>query len=318
MESSIPVWSRGIRACAATIALTALCIFPLVANAADEKIIRIGFQFQSDSQSSRARFEAALDRWQEETNSLSKQSRVEVLVFDEKEALEKALETMRVEAAVIYSHSLFEFLESVRLEIGCAVGKEGGGYFRFVLLSRKDGPVRKIEDLDGATLDAVISRFSHLPLMWLEQNISNAGMVVGPRVANAESAFDAVLRTYFGQSDAALVTRDDFQANVKLNSLLALDLTVLAESPPLPSRFLVFPIQTPNSTRREVINRALSAQLEIKDHPFLPNLVEAFHEYSEEESAALFEILRDHGKLARDKPTANDNAVAGKPEAAGD
>ncbi|MEM0895312.1 MAG: PhnD/SsuA/transferrin family substrate-binding protein [Verrucomicrobiota bacterium] len=317
-ESSFPAWTRGIPALAATLTMAALCVLPLGASPKEEGVVRIGFQLIEDDQSIRARFEGALDRWQEEMNSLGQTPEVEAVVFDRNDNLEKALQTVRVEAAVIYSHSLLELLESVRLEIGCAVGKDRGGNFRFIVLGRKDGPIRSIEDLDGATLDAVGSRFSHLPLMWLEQSISNSGMVVGPRVSKAESAFDAIVRTYFGQSDAALVTREDFQANVKLNSLLALDLAILAESPPLPSRFLVFPIQTPTSIRRNLINRTLNAQLQIKDHPFLPILIEEFHEYKEEDSVALLEILRDHGKLVHENEAGSRNSVAGEPDAAGD
>ena len=142
-------------------------------------------------------------------------------------------------------------------------------------------------------------------------------MQVGPNVAYVESAFDAVVPAYFKQADVALVTREAFEHNAKLNSQMVGSLEVVAESPPFPSRFLIFPLETPTYLRKEIIQRALNANLQIKDLPFLPPLTEVFHEFSEGDVDQLRLIMRAREELASKETRGSGVNMAGEPQKPG-
>ena len=125
------------------------------------------------------------------------------------------------------------------LAVSITGGQEAESY---VLLARKAGPVGSVEDLAGRRLTVLLNPRMSLALSWLDTVLLQRGQRPAREQVSALSTYNrttqVVLPVFFGQADAALVTRRAFATMTELNPALGLGLRELLVSPPLiPSGF---------------------------------------------------------------------------------
>jgi ABC-type phosphate/phosphonate transport system substrate-binding protein len=107
----------------------------------------------------------------------------------------------------------------------------------YLVISRADGPVSKVEDLKGHGLIVQNDARGSLAQYWLEVLCHEHGlghaadatskMTFSPKVTQV------VLPVFFGKSDACVVTRNGWEVMAELNPQLRKELRVIAASPPV-------------------------------------------------------------------------------------
>ncbi len=122
--------------------------------------------------------------------------------------------------------------------------QDHGVHVRYVLLVRRDGSVADLADLKGHEL--VVSDHQQMIFagFWLESLLADVdGNRAGRRPmdqAKVATPSKAILRVFFQQALAALVTLEAFELACELNPQLRDELKVVRESPPLVTSFFLF------------------------------------------------------------------------------
>jgi len=104
----------------------------------------------------------------------------------------------------------------------------------FLLLTRRDGRLQTLADLQGKKL--LVNQLDwRVARLWLEVGLHQEGLPEGGahfgEIALAERISSQVLPVFFGQADACIVTARGFATLTELNPQLARELGVLARSP---------------------------------------------------------------------------------------
>lgn len=116
---------------------------------------------------------------------------------------------------------------------------EAGGSFseRYVALAREEGGMKKLGDLRGCKLIIHESDRLSLAVPWLDvlllrEGINGASTGFFGDVARERKLSSAVLRVFFGQWDACIVTLNGFHGMAELNPQVGSRLRVIETSPP--------------------------------------------------------------------------------------
>ena len=108
---------------------------------------------------------------------------------------------------------------------------------QYVLLVHRDSGIERIEDLRGRTLAVFKNARMSLAPIWLDVRLIEAGFsgTTGfcGHVTPISKLSQTVLKVFFRQIDACLVTRRGFETMNELNPQLGQQLKVLVESPEL-------------------------------------------------------------------------------------
>lgn len=122
---------------------------------------------------------------------------------------------------------------------------KGRGYGeQYLLLVRRDAGTDDLQALRGRSLARHVSATTSTAMPWLETKLADQGIgparqFLGP-IEDLENPSKAVLRVFFGQADACLVTSNAFSISCELNPQVAKKLKPLAGSPPLVPTVLYF------------------------------------------------------------------------------
>lgn len=107
----------------------------------------------------------------------------------------------------------------------------------YVLLVRRDSGIRTLDDLEGRKLVVGSEHNQLTPTSWLRQVLEDRGLPdlaeLAESTAGESRPTKVVLSVFFGQADAALVSRHEFDAMVELNPQVGQRLVALAASPRL-------------------------------------------------------------------------------------
>ncbi len=212
-------------------------------EAPPESGFRIGVSYGSFGTVGRNDAGAALKAW---ATTVVRERRlsfpVHVELFDTEPELTRALEKGRVDAA---SMTAAEFLTSgSRPEHVILTAMETGHFEQYVLVARREVGARTIADLRGQRLVRYDSPRAGVAWPWLETALASSGLGGGLEFWSATSVVDkpskAVLRVFFRQAEACLVTTNAFRVACELNPQIARSLQVLLTSPPIVPTLMFF------------------------------------------------------------------------------
>lgn len=115
---------------------------------------------------------------------------------------------------------------------------------QYVLLSHKEGRVKTLADLSGASLQLYTNPRACLAPLWLDIILARHGLPTAARFAgkvSGESKLSKViLPVFFRQADVCVVTRSGFDIMAELNPQISAQLIVLAESPEMVPAMFAF------------------------------------------------------------------------------
>ncbi len=167
---------------------------------------------------------------------------VETTMFDTVEALHSALKTCEIDAVSMLADQ-FLALESGLQPDEVFLGTKNRSFTeQYELLVHQDGGIMDVQGLAGQKLVLHASARTSLALQWIDTLLARRSL--GPaaevlsNVTEIASPSKAVLKVFFKQADAALVTSNVFELACELNPQLRKQLRVLAVSPEVvPSLF---------------------------------------------------------------------------------
>jgi len=127
----------------------------------------------------------------------------------------------------------------------------------YLLLTRDDSSLRRIEGLVGSHIIISSDLRSSLALCWLEvllaeHHLASATQVAG-RIAFFPKTTQVVLPVFFGKADACIVTRNNFEVMCELNPQLKKQLRILATSPTLVPALSCFSRGTPEALKQQIL-----------------------------------------------------------------
>ncbi|HTP29278.1 MAG TPA: PhnD/SsuA/transferrin family substrate-binding protein [Anaeromyxobacteraceae bacterium] len=107
----------------------------------------------------------------------------------------------------------------------------------YLLLVRKDGAIKGLQDLRGRSLIVSSDLRAALAPIWLDvlsqQHGFDSPQQVFGKISFASKPTQVVLPVFFGKSDACIVTRNAWDVMGELNPQVKTQLRVIAESPPV-------------------------------------------------------------------------------------
>ena len=218
-------------------------------------LFRLGISYPSFGTVSRNDASAALKAWAATLRRERKLAvKVEVEVFERERDLSQALSREQVDAASLTAEG-FAHLESkpeaVFLTSKCKVFTEG-----YVLLVNRRSGIDDVPALKGGKVVRHESPKMSMAQPWLEVLLGSRGLArtrdFFGELTPIENPSKAVLRVFFRQSDACLVTTNGFALACELNPQLRKELKILAFSPAVvPSVFFFRPSYT-GSVRQDM------------------------------------------------------------------
>ncbi|WP_167496484.1 phosphate/phosphite/phosphonate ABC transporter substrate-binding protein [Desulfopila sp. IMCC35006] len=160
-----------------------------------------------------------------------------VVMFDSLELMVDAVRQGALELVSIPSIEYLNIRKTIPL-IPAFVGTNGTSQGKdYVIITRKDSGIHSFSDLrDKSMMLPSVTTYEPAHL-WLEVMLLKAGKgardVFFSQVKEAPKMTKAIMAVFFRQADAAIVTGAGLEISQQLNPQLAVQLTVLAESPNL-------------------------------------------------------------------------------------
>lgn len=159
----------------------------------------------------------------------------ETTIFPDLSSVEKSLKEKGVDIVVLFSHELIEIRNKVHLEPVYAADYGSNFYHDELLLVRADSGLSNLGDLKGKRLVIELGQKGTLPMLWLETLLLKEGVqsiqTYFSTIREAARATQAILPVFFGQADACVVGRFNFETMVELNPQVGKMLKVIARSP---------------------------------------------------------------------------------------
>jgi ABC-type phosphate/phosphonate transport system substrate-binding protein len=164
------------------------------------------------------------------------------------EAIETAAELLKkMQQHYVHAASLtIEDLQKmgIRPKFVFTTSKEGRLGEQYIILARCDTGIENLKDLRGRRLVRHASTYTIPSLPWLETRLDEQGLGRAKEffseMAELDNPSKTVLRVFFRQSDACLVTTNAYALACELNPQLAAQLKVLSCSPLLIATMLCF------------------------------------------------------------------------------
>ena len=210
---------------------------------ASPDVFRVGVSYASFGTLSRNDAGAALKVWAAavvKERALPLEVRIEM--FERESELREALARQRVDAATMTAE---EFVQSgQKPEFLFLTARDKSFTEQFVILVRRGSGIEDLPALKGRKLILHSSPKTGLAQPWLETLLASRSLAPAKELlgelTTIENPSKAVLRVFFRQSDACVVTANAFELACELNPQLRKELKVLASSPPLIPSFLFF------------------------------------------------------------------------------
>lgn len=151
--------------------------------------------------------------------------------------LEKAMALGQLHAVSLSTEELVRTGEQP--EFIFVAAKDHGIGEHYVVLVRRDADIHDLAGLRGGRLVRHVSAHTSAALPWLETLLAEARLGAAKdllrEIAEIDNPSKAVLRVFFGQSEACLVTTNAYAIACELNPQIARKTRVLASSPKLVS-----------------------------------------------------------------------------------
>lgn len=247
--------------------LTIALLTAATADAAGEPsasdTFRVGYVGRLFTEVSRDDVEVALRLWAREVaGQLRAQLDPGIRFVASRDELIAQLRLGSLDLVALTTPQYLAIRDSVAIEPVFVTVSGGDSEQVYDLLVRRDRNVGALEDLAGGTLLIHAGRGDEsVASLWLDALLLRHGL--GPpetffgTIREATRAAQAALGVFFGQADAALLSRSAFTAMSELNPQLQQDLVALASSPPLLPSLACFPANMPADRRRLVLDGAL-------------------------------------------------------------
>ncbi|WP_158269658.1 PhnD/SsuA/transferrin family substrate-binding protein [Desulfonatronum sp. SC1] len=208
-----------------------------------DQVVRLGISSRTFPATNRNDALAAMRVWVDTViKERELRESVEVALYDSVEELRSAYEQGRVDAVSLTTEEIM--LLGVRPDYVYIPNQDHGFHVRYVLLVRRDGAVADVADLTGHELVVADHQRMVFAGFWLESLLADVdGNRTGRRLvdqARVAKPSKAILRVFFQQAQAALVTLEAFELACELNPQLRDELKVLRESPPLVTALFLF------------------------------------------------------------------------------
>jgi ABC-type phosphate/phosphonate transport system substrate-binding protein len=155
-------------------------------------------------------------------------------IFKDIEAVRRSLREKKVDAVGITLIEYAQLLPEISFSPIFLTYNAGSLTERYVLLTHRDGPIKKLADLGGRSLYMHTNPRACLAPLWLDdllmqQGHPTAARLIGKIVKESKLA-KVLLPVFFHQADACVVTRNGFDTMSELNPQISRQLVVLAES----------------------------------------------------------------------------------------
>jgi hypothetical protein len=266
------------------------------------QVFRIGLFSSTISKINRNDATAALKAWGEAIVK-ERNIRVEasVKLYDGFEELRKDFVENRLDAISITAMDFPQL--KVPVDFIFVISTNAGVNVRYALIVHRESGIETVGALRGRRVAIYRGQRMELANVWLESLLSEIGEnAVGPNrpaTAELENPSQAIFQVFFGQADAALVTRESFALAGEMNPQVGNQLTILAVSPPfIPTLFIFHP--TFQGSLREQMESAI---LELDATPGGRQVLTVFQSNGFEKTpfsvlAETLEFLDDHNRIA--------------------
>jgi ABC-type phosphate/phosphonate transport system substrate-binding protein len=238
------------------------------------RIVRVGFSNKILSDIDPRDASAAMELW---TNELSRAMGVktvpQTIIYKDTADLLAALKKGELS---IVSLTALEYLK-MHNETGlipAVIAPNNTGRARdFLLIARRDDSIRSIADLNRKTISLPSAKKQEIAHIWLDVLLMREGKrdrtSFFRQVKESGSPSQAIMALFFGQSDAAIISRGALETAVTLNPQIGKRLVVLSESKSLIGDFTCIPTVVNEKFRQSIEYAALHLHEKIEGRQIL-------------------------------------------------
>jgi len=159
------------------------------------------------------------------------------LIYENTEELAQLIDGGTVYAVNMNTPEYWLLREKARLDRFLVNIRNGTETETYLLLTRADGPLKSLAELQGKRLNVLTNSAMVLATVWLDVELAKATLPTTTKFFAPPSDFfkpaKVVLPVFFGQADACLTTRSSYALMVELNPQVGKQLRIIASSPPL-------------------------------------------------------------------------------------
>nr|WP_319491969.1 PhnD/SsuA/transferrin family substrate-binding protein [uncultured Desulfobacter sp.] len=159
---------------------------------------------------------------------------VQPKIYADAKEIKKALKQNQVDFIAFTTNDFFEFQSLLDHKKFVFPVYEGRIAEDYLLMVRKNSPVKSIKDLMGGSLIFLKNARTAVAVTWLDVELVRLGMSATKHFFNrmkpASKISDAILPLFFGKEDACLVTRKGFEIMAELNPQISHRLKILMAS----------------------------------------------------------------------------------------
>jgi ABC-type phosphate/phosphonate transport system substrate-binding protein len=136
-----------------------------------------------------------------------------------------------------------------------------GNARQYALIVRRGSGIRSISDLRDKTIILPSSSKNEASHIWLHvlllKEVKQDRTLFFRKVLESSAASKSILKVFFHQADAAIVSRGALETGAELNPQIGRELAVIAESKPLHGDITCVPTMVSEKLKRTIMNSAL-------------------------------------------------------------
>lgn len=180
-------------------------------------------------------------------------------IYGDVREIKTGLEQKLVDLIAIATNEFFDFQSLLDLEKIVFPVYDGDMTEEYLLVVRKNSPVKELKDLMGGSLSILKNARTALSIVWLDVKLARSGMPSAAyffnRMKSADNISKALLPIFFGKEDACLVTRKSFEIMAELNPQISHRLKILTASKGYIPGFLAFRKNYQSKIKEIALNR---------------------------------------------------------------
>jgi ABC-type phosphate/phosphonate transport system substrate-binding protein len=160
----------------------------------------------------------------------------EGIIYDNLGQMENDLRLKKLGPVILLTDEYLQMKNKIELEPLVTIADENGEFREYVILTKKDGPIKRLQDLRHKSLNIGKVRFRSGVLKWLETQIMKAGYKKTSdffsSVKESMTPSLACIPVFFNKTDACVVTKSAFKLMAELNPQMGKELQIVSTSPP--------------------------------------------------------------------------------------
>ncbi len=224
--------------------------------------LRVGFSARVFPDVDQRDAQVAMELWTRElARGMGIKTTPRTTIYKNPDDLLEAVKRRELTVVTLPAIEYLEIRDRAPLTPIIVASSNAGTARQYALIAGRSSGIRSLSDLRGKTILIPSSSKNEASHIWLHvllmKEVKQDRTLFFHKVLESSAASKSILKVFFHQADAAIVSRGALETSTELNPQIGRELAVIAESKPLHGDITCVPTMVSEKLKRAIMNSAL-------------------------------------------------------------